>query len=92
MPVHILPGVRGEESAYWTRMVHQLAEGGEDVMKAIIVREFGGPEVLRVEETTVPTPGPGEALVRVEAIGVNFIDVYYRKGLYRSNLPFTPGA
>lgn len=61
-------------------------------MKAIIVREFGGPEVLRVEETTVPTPGPGEALVRVEAIGVNFIDVYYRKGLYRSNLPFTPGA
>ena len=61
-------------------------------MKAVIVREHGGPEVLRFEETPVPKPGPGEALVRVEAAGVNFIDIYYRKGLYSTALPFTPGA
>src|SRR5690606_41678131 len=74
-------------------MVHQLAYklGGME-MKAVIVREHGGPEVLRFEETPVPKPGPGEALVRMEAAGVNFIDIYYRKGLYSTALPFTPGA
>lgn len=61
-------------------------------MKAIRVREHGGPDVLNWEETAVPKPGPGEALVRVEAAGVNFIDVYYRKGLYKTSLPFIPGA
>jgi len=61
-------------------------------MKAIRVHEYGGPETLRFEDTPDPTPGPGQALVRLEAIGVNFIDVYQRTGLYKvPSLPFTPG-
>lgn len=60
-------------------------------MKAIRVHEYGGPEALRMEEVPVPKPGKGEATVRLEAIGVNFIDVYQRMGLYRTSLPFTPG-
>lgn len=61
-------------------------------MKAIRVAETGGPEVLELSEVPDPTPGEGEALVRVERAGVNFIDVYHRTGLYRKDLPFTPGV
>jgi NADPH:quinone reductase len=61
-------------------------------MKAIRVQRVGGPEVLRLEEVPQPSPGSGEALVRVEAIGLNFIEVYQRKGLYPLPLPFTPGT
>jgi NADPH2:quinone reductase len=61
-------------------------------MKAIRVHELGGPEVMRLEEVPDPVPGPGQALVRLEAIGVNFSDVYFRKGLYKTTLPFTPGS
>lgn len=61
-------------------------------MRAIRVRQTGGPEVLTIDETADPRPGPGEALVRVEAAGVNFIEVYQRKGLYQLPLPFTPGG
>ncbi|HET9799875.1 MAG TPA: quinone oxidoreductase [Gemmatimonadaceae bacterium] len=60
-------------------------------MKAIRVHENGGPEVLRLERVEDPVPGPGEALVRVEATGVNFIEIYQRKGAYRIPLPWTPG-
>jgi len=60
-------------------------------MKAIRVHQNGGPEVLRLVEVPKPSPGPGEILIRVEAIGVNFIDVYQRKGLYKVAAPFTPG-
>lgn len=60
-------------------------------MKAIRVRELGGPEVLRIETVDDPIPGPGEVLVRVEAVGLNFIEVYNRTGFYKSALPFTPG-
>ncbi|GAA6734307.1 quinone oxidoreductase [Thermus oshimai] len=60
-------------------------------MKAIRVRETGGPEVLRLEELPTPEPGPGEVLVRLEAIGVNYIDTYKRRGLYPMPLPFTLG-
>jgi NADPH2:quinone reductase len=61
-------------------------------VKAIQIHETGGPEVLRLEEVPDPHPGPSEAVVRLEAIGVNFIEVYQRTGLYRSPLPFTPGG
>jgi NADPH2:quinone reductase len=61
-------------------------------MKAIRVHQPGGPEVLKLEDVPDPRPAAGEALVRLEAIGVNFIEVYQRTGQYRSPLPFTPGA
>ncbi len=60
-------------------------------MRAIRVHEYGGPEVLRPEEVPLPEPGPGEARVRLQAIGVNFIDIYHRTGLYPNPRPFTPG-
>ena len=60
-------------------------------MKAIRVQRTGGPEVLRLEEVPTPEPGPGQLLIRVEAAGVNFVDVYHRTGLYKVQLPFTPG-
>jgi NADPH:quinone reductase len=55
--------------------------------KAIRVHEYGGPEVLRFEEVDVPPPGEGELQVRHTAIGVNYIDVYDRTGLYPTTLP-----
>lgn len=61
-------------------------------MKAIRVHDTGGPEVLRYEDVPKPSPGPGQALVRIEAVGVNFIEVYQRTGLYKLPLPFTPGS
>ncbi|HUQ46064.1 MAG TPA: quinone oxidoreductase [Gemmatimonadaceae bacterium] len=61
-------------------------------MKAIRVHEHGGPDVMTFETIPDPTPEPGEALVRLESVGVNFIDVYFRKGLYKSPLPYTPGS
>lgn len=61
-------------------------------MKAIRVHATGGPEVLRYEEIPKPSPGPGQVLVRIEAVGVNFLEVYQRTGLYRLPLPFTPGS
>ena len=61
-------------------------------MRAIRVEATGGPEVLRLAEIPDPTPGTGEALIRVERSGVNFIDIYHRTGLYQKDLPFTPGV
>jgi NADPH2:quinone reductase len=60
-------------------------------MKAIVVEQPGGPEQLRLAEIAKPAPGPGEALLRIAAAGVNFIDIYHRIGLYKLDLPFTPG-
>ncbi len=60
-------------------------------MKAIMVHEFGGPEVLRYEDRPIPEPGAGEVRVKVEAIGVNFIDTYHRGGLYKNPLPLALG-
>ena len=60
--------------------------------KAIVLRDHGGPEVLRLEDVAVGTPGPGELRVRQTAIGVNFHDCYVRSGLYRTlPLPGVPG-
>lgn len=61
------------------------------VMKAIQVEQLGGPEVLVPREVPVPEPGAGEARVRVEFAGVNFIDVYHRTGRYPGPRPFIPG-
>jgi NADPH:quinone reductase len=62
-------------------------------MKAIRVHEFGGPEVLRLEDVEEPKPGAGQVLVRVRAVGVNPVDTYIRTGTHavRPPLPFTPG-
>jgi NADPH2:quinone reductase len=60
-------------------------------VKAVRVNEFGGPEVLVVDDIEVPEPGPGEARVKLAASGVNFIDVYQRTGLYPGDLPRTLG-
>ena len=63
-------------------------------MKAIVVREFGGPDVLRVEDVPERKPGKGEVLVRVHAAGVNPVDAYIRSGTYarKPALPYTPGS
>ncbi len=60
-------------------------------MKAIQVSRTGGPEVLNYIEVPTPEPGPGEVLVEIEAIGLNYIDTYHRTGLYPLDLPFIPG-
>jgi NADPH:quinone reductase len=63
-------------------------------MKAIVVRQFGGPEVLQVEEVAEPKPGPGEVVVEVRAIGINPVETYQRSGNYspKATLPYTPGT
>lgn len=58
---------------------------------AILVEQTGGPDMLRWRPVEPGRPGPGQALIRHTAIGLNFIDVYYRTGLYPAPLPFTPG-
>jgi NADPH2:quinone reductase len=61
-------------------------------MKAIRVESYGGPDQLVYKDIEKPEPQPNEALVKIDAIGVNFIDVYHRTGLYPLPLPFTPGS
>jgi NADPH2:quinone reductase len=60
-------------------------------MKAIQVHEPGGPGQLKLVDIPVPAPGPGQALVKIAAIGVNFVDVYFRTGLYKADLPISIG-
>lgn len=61
-------------------------------MKAIRIHQPGGPEVLRVDEVPDPAPGPGQVAIRVEAVGVNFIETYQRTGVYKVPLPWIPGT
>ena len=63
-------------------------------MRAIVVREFGGPEVMKLEDVPPPSVGPGQILIRIRAIGVNPVDTYIRSGMYarKPNLPYTPHA
>jgi NADPH2:quinone reductase len=61
-------------------------------MKAIQIQQTGGPEVLQLAELPIPEPGPGQVLIRVEATGVNFIEIHFRKGVYKSSLPLVPGS
>ena len=60
-------------------------------MKAIRIHAAGGPEALKLDDVPEPTPGPGQALVKLAAAGVNFIDVYFRTGMYKAPLPLTLG-
>jgi NADPH2:quinone reductase len=63
-------------------------------MKAIVVREFGGPDVLKIEDVPAPAPGPGQILIDVRAVGVNPVETYIRAGAYarKPSLPYTPGS
>jgi len=61
-------------------------------MNAIEIHETGGPEVLQLAELPIPVPGPGQVLIRIEAVGVNFIEVYFRTGQYKASLPMIPGS
>src|SRR6201991_2109114 len=66
---------------------------GHDIhMHAIEVSETGGPEVLRYVDTSQPSPGHGELLIKAEAVGVNFIDTYFRSGQYPREVPFVLGT
>ena len=60
-------------------------------MKAIQINQAGAPDMLKYEDIPQPEPGPGEARLKIEAAGVNFIDIYHRSGQYAQTLPFTPG-
>jgi NADPH2:quinone reductase len=61
------------------------------IMYAVEVAETGGPEVLADVEKPQPSPGPGEVLIKAEAIGVNVVDTYFRSGLYPHELPLVLG-
>lgn len=61
-------------------------------MRAIQITEHGGPEVLTPVEMEIPAPGPGEVLIRTSSVGVNYIDTYFREGIYARDLPFVPGS
>jgi hypothetical protein len=77
----------------YTEVETPVKDGGRHLarsivhMRAIRIHEFGGPDVLRPEEVPDPVPGPGQALVRIEAAGVNYVDIYQRSGLYPLPLP-----
>jgi NADPH2:quinone reductase len=63
-------------------------------MRAIVVREFGSPDVMKLESVPEPVPGPGQVTIQVHAAGVNPVDTYIRAGAYarKPNLPYTPGT
>ena len=60
------------------------------MVRAVQIRQHGGPEVLELVDLPVGEPGPGEIRIRHHAIGLNFIDVYFRTGLYAGALPMVP--
>ena len=66
--------------------------GERETMMAVLVNQWGEPSVLESAEVEVPQPKPGEALVRVEFAGVNYVDVYHRSGMYPKEPPFIPGV
>lgn len=66
--------------------------GHDGAMYAIEVTETGGPEVLSYVEKPQPAPGPGQVLIKAEAVGVNFVDTYFRSGLYPRDVPFVVGS
>jgi len=60
-------------------------------MKAIQITQTGGPDVLNLVDLPTPAPSPGQALIKIEASGINFVDIYFREGRYPNKLPFVPG-
>jgi hypothetical protein len=69
-----------------------FSSSSSEMVKAIRVHELGGPQVLKWEDVEIGEPKEGQVRVKNKAIGVNFIDVYFRKGVYNApSLPFTPG-
>jgi NADPH2:quinone reductase len=67
-------------------------EKGRDLVRAIVVRDLGGPEAMVLAEHSDPVPAPGQVLVQVAAAGVNFIDIYRRSGVYPQPVPYVPGS
>jgi NADPH2:quinone reductase len=67
-------------------------EEGRDLVRAIVVRELGGPEAMVLAEQADPAAGPGQVLVQVAAAGINFIDTYRRSGVYPQQVPYVPGS
>lgn len=61
-------------------------------MKAIQIHSAGGPEALQLVDLPIPQPRPGQVLIRIEATGVNFIEIYFRKGIYKASFPLIPGS
>ncbi len=72
----------------------RMGDGGGELMRAVVVTQHGGPEVLRLSDRPAPHAGPGQLVVDVAAAGVNFMDIYQRTGTppYGGNLPYVPGA
>jgi NADPH2:quinone reductase len=81
-----------ERSFFFSTFKKPIVESKQMKTNAIRIYEHGGPEVLRWEKVTLPRLKPGEALLRQRAIGLNYIDVYFREGIYQpKSLPFVPG-
>ncbi len=85
------PVSRGATRAPEDELITRARASTLEAMKAIVVERYGGPEVMQLRDRETPKPGPGQVLVRQEAAGVNFIDVYRRIGLYPVTLPMVPG-
>jgi NADPH2:quinone reductase len=66
-------------------------EATKKTAKAIVIEQYGGPEVLNIKNIEIGDPGPGQALVRIGVAGVNFVDINHRRGTYPRTLPFVPG-
>jgi NADPH2:quinone reductase len=75
----------------WSSLLTQMVIMSASKVKGILVSENGGPDVLKYQDLEIKAPGPGQALVRIAACGVNFIDIYQRIGRYAVPLPYTPG-
>ena len=60
-------------------------------MRAIQISQYGEPDVLKIQDVNSLSPGPGQASIRIKAAGVNFIDIYQRRGTYPVKLPYIPG-
>src|SRR6185437_9188274 len=67
------------------------AEERQKAVRAIVVEQYGGPDILKVKDVVLARPQAGQALVRLAMAGVNFVDIYQRRGTYPRPLPFSPG-